>query len=267
MRWSSDIIREVGKQSWNTFPEVIAETIKRKYGVDITPAQVTSICKNHKFKRVSDKRLRKRNYSIEVQQYIEDHAKGTGPKLMAIELNERFGTNYTTQQIKTYYNNNGITSGTNGRFQKGHIPPNKGKKLSQETRDKIEHTWFKKGHVPLNYRPVGSTRINIYGYWEIKVREGSWGWRLLHRVLWEQANGPIPKDKRIMFLNGNKQDCRLENLALVEMGDMAMMNHRKLITSDAELTTVNLNAVRVTRKISEIKKGKRKRYATRKRRD
>lgn len=258
MRWSSEIIREVGKQFWNAYPEVIAETIRKKYNVDITPEQVITICKNHHFKRVTDPRLRKRNFPIEVQQYIQDHLKGTGPKQMAIELNEHFGTSYTTQHLKSYYHNNGLSSGTTGRFQKGHIPPNKGKKLTQEQRDKIAHTWFKKGGTPPNYRPVGSTRINVDGYVEIKVRDEKFGWDLLHRVLWEKAHGPIPKGKILMFLNGDSTDVRLENLALVEHGDMAMMNHRRLVTNDADLTTVNLNAVRVLRKVSKIRKDKKK---------
>lgn len=33
-----------------------------------------------------------------------------------------------------------------GRFEKGHIPANKGKQMSDELRKKIEHTWFKKGN-------------------------------------------------------------------------------------------------------------------------
>jgi hypothetical protein len=38
---------------------------------------------------------------------------------------------------------------------------------------------------------------------------------LEHRWLWEQANGPIPKDHHIHHLNGIRNDNRLENLICV----------------------------------------------------
>ncbi len=34
-----------------------------------------------------------------------------------------------------------------------------------------------------------------------------------HRLIWEQANGPIPKGWVVHHLNGDKLDNRLENLA------------------------------------------------------
>ena len=37
--------------------------------------------------------------------------------------------------------------------------------------DGCERTWFKKGHIPANYRPVGSERVNADGYIEVKVAD------------------------------------------------------------------------------------------------
>src|SRR5690606_17523723 len=39
--------------------------------------------------------------------------------------------------------------------KKGSVPPNKGKKLSAEMRAKLEPTFFKKGHTPLNAKKNG----------------------------------------------------------------------------------------------------------------
>lgn len=104
------------------------------------------------------------------------------------------------------------------RFQKGSVPLNKGKKVSPEVYSKIQPTMFKKGSTPVNHRDVGAERVNVYGYIEIKVSEPN-TWRLKHRVMWEQVNGPIPMGYNVQFKNHNPLDCRIENLYLISKAD------------------------------------------------
>lgn len=104
------------------------------------------------------------------------------------------------------------------RFQNGSVPLNKGKKVSPEIYAKMQPTMFKKGHTPVNHRDVGSERVNVDGYIEIKVAEPN-RWRLKHRVIWEQANGVIPKGFNVQFKNHNPQDCRIENLYLISKAE------------------------------------------------
>lgn len=104
------------------------------------------------------------------------------------------------------------------RFQKGSVPLNKGKKVSPEIYSKMQPTMFKKGQTPVNHREVGSERINVDGYIEIKVAEPN-RWRLKHRVIWEQVNGAIPKGFNVQFKNHNPLDCRLDNLYLISKAE------------------------------------------------
>ena len=104
------------------------------------------------------------------------------------------------------------------RFPKGHTPVNKGKRVSPETYAKCQPTMFKNGHTPVNHREVGSERINVDGYIEIKVAEPN-RWRLKHRIIWEQVNGAIPKGYNVQFKNHNRQDCRIENLYLISKAE------------------------------------------------
>lgn len=104
------------------------------------------------------------------------------------------------------------------RFQKGSVPPNKGKKVSPEVYSKIQPTMFKKGSTPINHRDVGAERVNVYGYIEIKVAEPN-RWRLKHRVMWEQVNGAIPNGYNVQFKNHNPLDCRIENLYLISKAE------------------------------------------------
>ena len=104
------------------------------------------------------------------------------------------------------------------RFKKGSVPPNKGKKMSPEVYEKVKETMFKKGNSPVNHREVGSERINVDGYIEIKVAEPN-RWRLKHRFIWEQVNGEIPKGYNVQFKNHNTQDCRIENLYIISKAE------------------------------------------------
>lgn len=123
------------------------------------------------------------------------------------------------------------------RFQKGSVPPNKGKKVSPEVYSKIQPTMFKKGSTPVNHRDVGAERVNVYGYIEIKVSEPN-SWRLKHRVMWEQVNGTIPRGYNVQFKNHNPLDCRIENLYMISKAE--------------QLRTENSLMARYPKKIQEI---------------
>jgi hypothetical protein len=96
------------------------------------------------------------------------------------------------------------------RFQKGQQVWNKGMKGLQIGG---EATQFKKGTKPPNHKPAGTIR-EVDGYFEIKIAEGMRQWRLLHRVIWERCNGPIPQGHIVSFLDGNAKNINIKNMAL-----------------------------------------------------
>lgn len=109
-------------------------------------------------------------------------------------------------------------SGKSHRYPKGHIPANKGRKMPEDVYAKVRATMFKKGHVPGNHKPLGHERVNIYGYTEVKVAEPD-KFVLKHRLVWEQANGPIPAGYNVQFRDGNTQNTSLDNLYLISRSD------------------------------------------------
>jgi hypothetical protein len=112
-------------------------------------------------------------------------------------------------------------AGKKFRYTKGRKPWNKGIKGSTQA---PEHTLFKSGHVPANYKPVGWTRIDSEGYHWTKVEEGLNGWVLTHRLAWEMENGPIPKGAIIRFKDGNKLNFDIENLFLIDPKQNMVLN-------------------------------------------
>lgn len=103
------------------------------------------------------------------------------------------------------------------RFQVGRVSPNKGRKIeewmSPEGIVNSSRTRFKKGQPSRNIRPVGSERVNVEGYIEIKMADPN-KWRQKQRVVWESANGPVPDGYVVSFKDGNKLNCELNNLVL-----------------------------------------------------
>ncbi len=112
-------------------------------------------------------------------------------------------------------------AGKKYRYTKGQEPWNKGVKGCNKA---PEHTLFKNGHIPANYKPVGWTRIDSEGYHWTKVEEGLNGWVMTHRLAWEIENGPIPKGKFLRFIDGNKENWQIENLMLVDRENNMRLN-------------------------------------------
>jgi len=100
------------------------------------------------------------------------------------------------------------------RFKKGQPPPNKGKKVGNDPR--MMPTQFKPGHKPANHKPVGTIRISRDGYCEIKIEEGMFKWRLLHRIIYERMHGPVPESYIVTFVDSNKQNISIVNLTIID---------------------------------------------------
>ena len=190
-------------------------------------------------------------WSKEEKEYISEIAFGHNVKEIQKMMNEKFNYDYTKGQIKGALSRYKLKTGFDGRFAKGHTPMNKGTKGMS----KANKTSFKKGHTPLNYRPIGSERINVDGYVEIKIADPN-VWKLKHRVIWEQHYGPIPNHQPIIFLDRNKSNLDINNLAMVTNRQLLFLNGNKLIKSDAELTKTAINIAKIKEKIIEVKEGK-----------
>lgn len=131
------------------------------------------------------------------------------------------GLKKTKEYIREKHGTHIREAGKKYRYAKGCKPWNKGVK---GLNNPPEHTLFKPGHIPANYKPVGWTRVDEEGYTWMKVREGRFGWDMIHRVVWETENGPIPKGKFLRFIDGNKANWELDNLMLVDRETNMRMN-------------------------------------------
>lgn len=193
----------------------------------------------------------------EQEKFLLKHYVGVSNSQLTELLNNEFKTTFSVKQIKSYKNNRHLNSGLTGRFVKGHESFNKGKKwddyMPKESQIKSLKTCYSKGHKPQNYRPVGSERLNIYGYYEIKVKEPNI-WMLKHRYIYEKENGTIPKGYKVIFADRDKTNFDIDNLILVSSKEELILNRSRLIYENKELTKVGVNIAKLKSKIYEKQK-------------
>lgn len=141
-----------------------------------------------------------------------------------------------------------------GCYRKGDVSWNKGKGMSEEVKEKVKKTWFKKGEIPKNHRPVGSTRITVDGYTEIKIAEPN-RWALYHRYLYEKAYGvKLAKNETVIFADGDRSNFDIDNLVKVNRANLLYLNNNSLIFDDPDLTKAGVNVSKVAVKIFDLKR-------------
>lgn len=190
-------------------------------------------------------------WSQQEKEYLKEVTPGNSRKQILELMNNRFEYQFTLSQIVGAIKRYKLNTGRTGRFEKGQESWNKGTKGLT----KANKTSFRQGHKPINHKKIGSERVNVDGYTEIKVAEPN-VWRAKHRVIWEKHNGKIPKESAIIFADGDKSNLCITNLILVTRKQLSLLNRYNLIKEDAELTKIGINIANVISKIAEVKRSK-----------
>ncbi|HEV7340849.1 MAG TPA: HNH endonuclease signature motif containing protein [Sphingopyxis sp.] len=127
-------------------------------------------------------------------------------------------------------------TGRTGQFEQGHVSPNKGRPCPEGVSGRhpnARRTQFKKGQAAPNAHDIGDERVRSDGYVEIMVAERNpytgapRRYVFKHRVLWEQANGPLPSGMVLKCLSDNKENCDPANWEAVERGLLPILNGRR----------------------------------------
>lgn len=261
MRYPKKVNDFIAKNVEGLTTKELAELVNIKFSTDFTESKMKSYKANHKLKSgtpggwTSGKASKA--FPEEVKTFIYDKYKGVGPTEMTDILNNTFQKDYKVSQLKSYYANHDLNSGISGHFNKGHVPQNKGVKGYHSPGS--EKGWFKKGSVPHNNLAVGTELFKDDGYMWVKISEPN-VWRQKHILIWEAANGPIPKGHLLTFLDVDKSNIVLDNLALITMAESLALTRSNLRSVNAEFTKTGILIARlkVARydKIKSLKKTK-----------
>ena len=197
-------------------------------------------------------------FPSEIEEFIKNNYKGVPNQELADMINAKFRTSYSKTQIKTYKFKNKLNSGLTGRFEKGEIPYNKGKKMPAEVYEKCKATMFKKGDKPKTLREIGSERINKDGYIEVKVST-SGPWKLKHRMVYENYyNVKLQSNDIITFLDDNPLNCNIDNLVLIKRSTLSILNQNfsDIDINDPEIRALIINLAKSMDKVKKIKKNR-----------
>lgn len=234
--------------------DAVVSLMNDKFGKNLKKEQIRQYLTNHKIKRSRSQKGKKgyvpklKILTVEEMEYLLTIYKGRNITETTAMINEKFNKSLTYNQMKAFFTNHNLQCGVNTQFKKGHESWNKGKRFPGN----INSGCFKKGHSPLNHRPVGSERIDVDGYTLVKVAEPN-KWKLKHKVIWEQEYGPIPKGYSVMFMDQNKQNFSLDNLRLVHKAEVLFFNQQG--ASDIkEINESKLLIAKVKVKLGEIRR-------------
>lgn len=263
----------------------IHSLIRARWRMRLSDCQLRNVFRNHGIRRFEGMTHQEMCAITTVHEHkfpglkewlLSQDVTGTTRAMMLDRINEHFGWSMTLSQLKGYLSRNhialwGIEA---GQFRKGH-PSTKGIKMSAEQYRKCAGTMFKKGNRPHTAVPVGTIAVakTMNGrreelYYKKKVAEPN-SWKLLHRLVWEEHNGPIPANHVITFLDGNWQNCDISNLMCISRGANCRANQDGLrFEGNPELTKSGLlvselktQAIKAEKK---LRKGKRRKTLKRK---
>lgn len=192
----------------------------------------------------------------EMEEYFDTINPGNVADDVARLMNEKFGTSFTRAQIAGYRKNHHKPCGVHLMWGHGlPIPDNAGKRYSPATE-------FKTGGLPHNTWPIG-TVVERDGYLWKKVDDkpghgvaSRFNWRQLHRIVWEEANGPIPKGHVLIFKDGDRHHIELDNLILVTNGELQYINRKRMLDAGPEYAETAKLTARLYRETKKKTGGK-----------
>ncbi|MCC3868481.1 HNH endonuclease signature motif containing protein [Terrisporobacter mayombei] len=173
--------------------------------------------------KVSSKRHR---WTKDEEEYFKSIIEGRHYRDIAKLMINKFGYEFKPEQLRKKAYDLGIKTGLDGGFKKGHLK---------------------------NSAEIGSESTNRDGYVIVKVAHPNI-WEHKHRMIYEKANGKIPKGHYLLFADKNKLNVSLDNLILVSNRELLIMNQYNLIHDNKELTITGLNIAKLIIQISEVKR-------------
>lgn len=235
----------IRKHARGTSYRKMAKRLRDIFGLEVTEEQMHAYYSNHHLRNGNPVfgRRHRQGHPEEVTDLIRACcAEHMSTNETTDFINAKLGPETITRnQVRSWMKNHKVRNGYQSVFRKGFTPATKGKHwddyMSKEAQKNSMKNLFRKGDIPHNLAPIGTVRKTKDGYLKKKVLNyGSQRtrWRFLHRIVWEEHNGPIPKGHMVTFADGDRTNCSIENLVLETKAQHAVKNRRGWKSWDRE---------------------------------
>ena len=261
-KWTKEQTDYLKKISKGRLNQEITDLINQKFGTTFTKSAVQS--KKRKLLIKSDVKW-KYKYTPEVIDFMIKNYQGKDNIELANLLNEKFNLDTNGDKVCMLKANLirrcgiDLRTGINrGCYKKGNVPVNKGTKGVFNVGGNSGS--FRKGHRSANAVEIGTERIRYskgddIGYWNVKVCDGKGNknWVPKHRLIYEKEHGPIPDGCKVIFADGNRENFDIDNLVLVSSSEELILNQKRLLTNDKEITKTGVLIAKVIDKTNKVK--------------
>lgn len=236
----------------------LADEFEREFGWRVEPVNIA--CWAH------DRGLRKDSGNVEwsshpeYDEFLRGYIPGHREREIADAFEREFGIRLTRAQVKNAKTRVGVASGTHGgRFEPGQEAWNRGRPQAEwmppESVERTCATRFQTGQLPHNARdlPVGSERVSVDGYVEVKVAERPSGegpahdnWRPKAHLVWEGANGrALRPGEVVVFADGDRSNLDPGNLVAMTRAEHNVIVRRGITYADRETCETAVRIARV----------------------
>jgi hypothetical protein len=254
-------IRFLGKKFAGRSCREVTRLFNERFGMSVTEKAVKTLLTKNGLRNNHGRgvlREERRKYLPHHIRFLKGVVKGRSYAEIAGLFNGEFGFAISVNAMGSLLKKYNLKNGRDCRIKLGNVPPNKGRKGYCSPGS--EKGWFKPGNKPFNTMPLGSERISACGYVEVKYSEKSGSpknrWKGKHVLIWEKANGPVPKGCVVIFADGNRRNFKLKNLVLVSRKELAVLNHMRMLSSkNGDVTKTSVLIARLKVLISERKRG------------
>lgn len=198
---------------------MMVKLFKEKFNQEISCHSIPKLAYYYGFKSGRTGQFNKK-YPQEYYDWLQQHSNENTIKLVP-KFNEHFNTNLSYHVIKALINNNIKRPDTYDC-----------RKYSKDNHKK----------------PLYSESTDINGI-RIKVANNKWMYK--NRYIWEQHNGPIPKNHIIIHLDGNITNCDITNLDCIPRELLAPLNKHYSYKGIKEITQAGIELLRTEKLIKE----------------
>lgn len=146
-------------------------------------------------------------WTFEEKAYLSTHYRLIGDVELAKNMTDKFGRPFTKQMIEHAMSRMNLKRSDDEveRIKKNNIRNRKYKKPDKKFKDYQTTIWTRKGR---KYKLIYLDGKFIF----------------MNRFIWESVNGPIPKDKCVVFKDGNPMNCSIDNLELKSKKEIILGN-------------------------------------------